>query len=67
MNQVLCPKCFSDDILFDQEESKKNNFPSYVCNRCGLMISLKGIGQKLAGWRTKAKLKEKEEIANIPF
>jgi len=67
MNQIFCQNC-GGDLEMDHEETKKNGLQMvYACKNCGKLYITQCIGEKPAGWRTKAKLKEKALINSIPF
>lgn len=66
MNGITC-QC-GGHLELDWEESRKNEVSSvYSCEVCGKLFVLQVIGEKPQGWKTKKKLKEKEELNNIPF
>jgi len=55
------------NIELDIEESRKNGVvPVYTCE-CGKILVLQVIGEKPRGWKTKEKLRNIKEIADIPF
>ena len=67
MNYIYCPNC-SGKLKMDDEETRKNGIMMvYCCEGCSKLYTLNCIGEKPPGWRTKAKLKEKELIDSIPF
>ena len=55
-------------VDLDIEESKKHKQYIYACE-CNNLYTEVGelIGCKELGWRTKKKLRDKEELSNIPF
>lgn len=67
MTGILCPICGSNKLELDTDECKKYKVPVYTCDGCSNLYTLKHIGSKPIGWRTKKKIAEKEFINSIPF